>query len=81
MKKKLIYSALVAIIVASGYMGYSTHASSTSVSVVLQLASVEALANCELLDGTLPNGYCRKNDYNHYFCGSSHWWYSDNCLQ
>ncbi len=81
MKKKLISFALVAIIAASGYMGYHTHTSSTSASVALQLTSVEALADCELLDGTLPNGYCRQDDYNNYFCGSSHWWYSDNCLQ
>lgn len=81
MKKKFIGFALVAIVAASGYVGYRTHALNSSASIAFQFTDVEALADCELVNGKLPNGYCRKDSYNNYFCGSPHWFYSDNCIQ
>lgn len=48
---------------------------------MLSTDDVEALANCESVDGHDNDGHCTKNDYKVYFCESPGFFDSKDCLQ
>lgn len=80
MKRKIVYATFF-VVGMSAFLSVRVQNSKMSDVLNVSLANIEALADCELRDGQLADGYCRKDDYNHCFCGSSHWFYSDNCVQ
>lgn len=53
----------------------------TAKTEIISLEDVEAITSCEAVDGEPNDGYCVGNDYNEYFCGSPHWFWSNNCQQ
>lgn len=77
MKKVLLFCLISASIAA--IMLTSRKKTANTESIILE--EIEAITDCESVNGYPNDGYCRSNDYNEYFCGSSHWLWSDNCRQ
>lgn len=78
--KKIFYS--IPIFVGMMVYGLTTmQKENPAIQQMLSTDEVEALANCESIDGYDNDGHCTKNDYKVYFCEGAGLFDGKDCLQ
>lgn len=71
----------IAAVVFALNVGKKTFVSNEAVISPLISCDIEALSNCESVDGQKNNGHCTQNDRLEYFCEKPGLFNSRNCLQ
>lgn len=81
MRKKTFVVALAASVSISVFLGLKDTENNESGNSFIGLSDVEALSDCELIDGYEANGHCVHNDRNEYFCADASFWQTKDCRQ
>ncbi|MBR2018332.1 MAG: hypothetical protein IKA00_13760 [Prevotella sp.] len=82
MKKKvfMLLPCIAAIVIATAIDKKTLSETSTNFSSLFS-QDIEALSNCESIDGQKNNGHCTKNERLEYFCEKPGLLQTKNCLQ
>lgn len=82
MKTKVLIVAIVASISIFCYLDNAkTESNGMADSYQMGLYDIEALTNCEAIDGHKNDGHCVSNDRREYFCAKPGFLQSRNCAQ
>lgn len=80
MKKTIVYCTVAFLSAVLCYCIHFSNERGNSLSVLLP-TEIEALTNCEAVDGEANDGHCVHDDSHHYFCKSPGFLEKKNCKQ
>lgn len=81
MKKKLLFATVAVTVSISYYHVTRSFDNNETKKTWMDIYDVEALTDCEKINGSKPNGHCVENDRLEYFCAKPGFLQSKNCMQ
>ena len=67
MKKKFLFATVATTVSIFGYLGTTLFENNETKNSLMDIYDVEALTDCEKINGSKPNGRCVENDRLDYF--------------